>query len=445
MLTGIVSSRRGACVSERRWQRPRRTSPELEAEEVAQGAQRALGDLLRLWEHGRAPDLHAVLGRARRCRQSGPGGGWTRRPSRPGRWGRGARWSHRLDRPGRSCGGARPPRGSGAASRTSSTRPRPARGGSAPAAIGSPCPEITGASWAPATAARQPFQAERSRPMVASRRSTSGRSSARRRSRSAGSRGGRFSCRELRRWTCLRSPRRRPSGMSPFAPLGVRAMRRRSPLAAHDLVAVDRAEVRLKVRVHPQERQHPAVGPRRVRLEVVLEQHEELLRRERLLEAGDLLAEPGDPAVLQRLGQRGVRRQAPARGAVGLGGEGLVEGGQILVAQAVEPELRVQRVHHAHRLAEHDDDPRLRIVGVDLGGGALGVEVPDGRLAPAAGLGRRVGEVLEVALPGQAVAPGEVQVAAEVVGGPCARRRRPPGGPPGSGSSRWCRTSAPRR
>jgi hypothetical protein len=138
--------------------------------------------------------------------------------------------------------------------------------------------------------------------------------------------------------------------------------------ADHVAARDDRRHVRVDVEECERRAHHP-VG---IGTQIVVEVHEDTVAPEALDERLQLVGVASPPQVL-------VREREPLRPTSGLGAHGVGEGWQRLAAG--HHEVAVVRVRAVDRLAEHDDDPRVRDIVRDGGGGTRHHEVRRRRVA----------------------------------------------------------------
>jgi hypothetical protein len=153
------------------------------------------------------------------------------------------------------------------------------------------------------------------------------------------------------------------------------------PHAARGAGRVHDARDRAEARLDPQELVHGADGPRGIGAEVVVDDDPDLAVPEQSQVALDVRRVVGEPGVLQRARPPRVRREAAPPTSIRLGCHGRLEVPDVLPRR--EQEQPMQRVHHLHRAAEHDDDLRLGAEVADLLCRGCTVEVPDRGLAHA--------------------------------------------------------------
>src|SRR5713226_2489269 len=117
--------------------------------------------------------------------------------------------------------------------------------------------------------------------------------------------------------------------------------------------------MRLEVRVHIQETECFTVDARSVANEVIKNNDVDVLSPEHIEVPGNVLRKPGNFSIQKGLKQIGAIRQTESSLTLLFG----MQSGREVRQQflAVKDEERVQRVHHLHRSAQHDNDFRCRV------------------------------------------------------------------------------------
>ena len=149
-------------------------------------------------------------------------------------------------------------------------------------------------------------------------------------------------------------------------------------MAEHAGLVVD-GELRAPVVIDAEEPQHPQIFPPRRLCQVVEQDRQHALRRHGAEQAFQLGAEGAGLAVEQAPPRPTESRQPFAAAAFALQVPGGAEVADVLVPG--EHHLGMQRRRHLDRVAQHDDEARLRLAAQDVGDGDRGGEIPDRRLA----------------------------------------------------------------
>ncbi len=136
--------------------------------------------------------------------------------------------------------------------------------------------------------------------------------------------------------------------------------------AADRLVGIHDPELRFVLGIDLEKFENAAMFARCVPGQVVMHDHTDACRAERLEIPLHLVVVARHRPILQGKGLPATGRDAPAEGAVLLGLEGGGEIGDVLVA--LVEQLAVLRVHLVHRVAQDDDDSGVRSEGADLAG-----------------------------------------------------------------------------
>ena len=174
----------------------------------------------------------------------------------------------------------------------------------------------------------------------------------------------------------------------------------------HLLVLVSPPELRGEGGIDTQKPKEVFVFAGGVADQVVMKDHVYAIAAEDREVPFQLVGKGDHPSIEKVLAADGTWGQPPSLGAILLGGEGIGEVGDLLLA--IEQQLAVLRMHHINGVAQHDDDARIRRAGLDLSSGTLRIQVP-GRRLPHALMRLRPAKERKILLERQPAVPtGEV-------------------------------------